>query len=149
MAGSKNSDPDLNPANPWAQPARVTRTRAIPGGGGGGGVGLTNIRKEDPGKLSQVGYNAGQLDRPAFHWARNLAPRKRDATAVAQMDVKSSSVFALLWQMVRSRLPEEVINDFDTFLTQLGIRRMDGSGQMASKGSSGTYSVVLGCKGDP
>ncbi|GLB45835.1 hypothetical protein LshimejAT787_3200060 [Lyophyllum shimeji] len=104
----------------------------------------TNIRKEDPGKLSQVGYNAGKLNRPAFHWAKNLTGRKRDVTAVAQMDVKCSSVFALLWQMVRSRLPKEVINDFDTFLTQLGIRRMDGSGQMASEGSSGTYSVVLG-----
>ncbi|GLB44031.1 hypothetical protein LshimejAT787_1502150 [Lyophyllum shimeji] len=103
---------------------------------------LTNIRKEDPGKLSQVGYNAGKLNRPAFDWAKNLTRRKRDATAVAQMDVKSSSVFALLWQMVRSRLPKEVINDFDTFLTQSGIRRMDGSGQMASEGSSGTYSVV-------
>ncbi|KAF8054723.1 hypothetical protein FPV67DRAFT_1682217 [Lyophyllum atratum] len=105
---------------------------------------VTNIRKEDPGKLSQVGYTAGSLSQPAFHWARNLVEPKLNASAAAEMDAKSSSVFALLWQMARSRLPKEVIDDFDTFLAKSGIKRMDGSGQMASEGSSGTYSVVVG-----
>lgn len=60
------------------------------------------------------------------------------------MDKKFSSIFALFWQMAWSRLPQEIIDDFDIFLGAAGIRRMDANGRLSDGSSTGSYSVTAG-----
>jgi hypothetical protein len=57
---------------------------------------------------------------------------------------RQSAIFALLWQMLRSRLPPDVLEDFNKFLRDTGIRRMDAGGSMAEDGNLGTYTVEMG-----
>ncbi|KAF8056073.1 hypothetical protein FPV67DRAFT_1678612 [Lyophyllum atratum] len=101
-----------------------------------------NIRKEDPGKLVQMGYSAGSRSRAHFDWVRNVTSAKHDAS---ESDIRSSSLFALTWQLMRGRLPPEVIDDFDKFLETTKLKRMDANGRLAEgSGSTGTYTVNIG-----
>lgn len=105
-----------------------------------------NIRMEDTGKLVQVGYSAGARSRPQFDWVRNLLRKPHNPALVAKSDVKCSSVFAFAWQLMRARLPEEIISDFDNYLQATGLKRMDGNGQMGAEHGRrwGTYSIAAG-----
>ena len=64
------------------------------------------------------------------------------------MDVAESSAFALVWNMIRQRLPEEVISDFDAFTSAAGIKRMDGNGLMVDEEGRSFYQVAVGEAGD-
>jgi hypothetical protein len=46
--------------------------------------------------------------------------------------------------MVRSRLPDEVIEDFDEFVSGEGLMRMDAKSAMAGEGSKGNYTIQIG-----
>ena len=74
-----------------------------------------------------LGYSAGAISKPAFHWVRNLLDPKAPAKEVAALDYQASSIFALAWNIGRHTLPRDVISDFDNFIEKLGIPRMEGS----------------------
>jgi hypothetical protein len=103
---------------------------------------------EDPGKLVQLGYSAGARSQPSFHWVRNIVLRNLDAAEIADNDRKTSSVFAFAWQLMRNRLPPEIMQDFDVFLQSSQLKRMDGNGSMCQSHGDiqGTYEVSIGRK---
>ena len=63
---------------------------------------------------------------------------------MADLTERSSSVFALAWNMFRNQLPEEIISEFDTFLKKSNIHRMNPSGGRGKK-ERGSYTI---CDGD-
>lgn len=67
------------------------------------------------------------------------------------MDQRSSSAFALFWNLCRNSLPDEVMSDFDDFFEECCMPRMDPSKGAAedSAGNSdqrafGDYSIQIG-----
>jgi hypothetical protein len=60
------------------------------------------------------------------------------------MDVNESSAFALVWNMIRSRLPDEILSDFDEFTTRTNIKRMDADGLMTDSAGQTFYSITAG-----
>ena len=60
------------------------------------------------------------------------------------MDVSESSAFALVWNMIRSRLPDEILDDFDEFSARTNIKRMDADGLMVDPAGGTFYSIVAG-----
>jgi hypothetical protein len=89
----------------------------------------------------QIGYTCGARSDPELGWARNLLGKPSDE-AVTRMMYESSSVFALFWNMVRNQLPEEIVNDFDAWLKEHEMVRMDTKGSQES--AQGMYTVELG-----
>lgn len=53
-------------------------------------------------------------------------------------------MFAFFWNMIRKQLPSEVIGDFDKYLKDTGIARMDANGCISSTENRGAYTVQLG-----
>ena len=96
---------------------------------------------EDPGKLCQIGYTSGARSSPQLGWARNLLRKKDDAT-VTRLMYESSSVFALFWNLIRNQLPEEVNSDFEGWLHNNQMLRMDTKG--AQDTAQGEYTVEYG-----
>jgi hypothetical protein len=83
-----------------------------------------SIRLDDPGHLVLAGWSSGSRIRPCLMWAKNLL-----ASAVQEMDTPEkvheydfdcSSAYALLWNMIRKRLPEEILVDLKTFVEKSG-----------------------------
>jgi len=75
---------------------------------------------------------------------KNLLSKRNSPEDIAAMDVAESSAFAIVWNMIRSRLPEEILADYDQFAATTGIKRMDGNGRMADKEGKTVYSVQIG-----
>ncbi|KAG6836575.1 hypothetical protein H0H93_006531 [Arthromyces matolae] len=83
-----------------------------------------NIRKEDTGKLVLMGYSAGSRSKTAFDWVKNITKKTTEAEKL-ESDAAGSVLFALAWQLMKSQIPQEVIDDFTDFVKDLRIRRMD------------------------
>jgi hypothetical protein len=103
---------------------------------------------EDPGSLVQIRYSAGSRSSPSFDWVNNLKSKKHSLDEQAKMDVAESSAFALTWNMIRHRLPKEVISNFNAFTLVAGIKRMDGNGLMVDEEGRSFYQVAVGEAGD-
>ncbi|TFY51964.1 hypothetical protein EVJ58_g10279, partial [Rhodofomes roseus] len=104
-----------------------------------------NIRKEDTGKLVLTGYSAGSRSHPTFDWMRNLQSKKTSAEAAASNDMAISSAFALFWNLMRARLPDELLESCDAYLAENGFCRMDGNRTMgAGSDGRGSYFVQKG-----
>lgn len=111
---------------------------------------LNEKQLEDPGSLVQIGYSAGARAAPAFHWVRNLTKKLPDQV-VTDKDYKSSSVFALFWNLCCDFLPGEIMEDFDQFLGECNMVRMKSGQGAASEfiagegaGTHGEYTVHIG-----
>jgi hypothetical protein len=63
------------------------------------------------------------------------------ANEVDQLKYKSSSAFALFWNMLKSHLPEVIISDITDFCDSIGIYRMDADARLP--GSKGIYTVDI------
>jgi hypothetical protein len=87
---------------------------------------------EDPGHLSQIGYTGGAQCGRKLGWARNLLRKQTDAAANRLM-YESSSAFVLFWNMLRNQLPDEILDDFDAWLKEYDMVRMDTKGSQDSK----------------
>jgi hypothetical protein len=96
---------------------------------------------EDPGHLSQIGYTGGAWCGCELGWARNLLRKQTDAAANRLM-YESSSAFALFWNMLRNQLPDEILDDFDAWLKEYDMVRMDTKGSQDLK--KGMYTVKCG-----
>ncbi|KAF8228512.1 hypothetical protein L208DRAFT_1291263 [Tricholoma matsutake] len=103
-----------------------------------------SIRLEDPGKLVQVGYSAGSRSSPKFDWVKNLLSAQHTPEVVEAMNVKASSACAFVWNLICSRLPTEVIEDFERFITDAELVRMDADSLMAEAAGKGVYTVNIG-----
>ena len=68
--------------------------------------------------------------------------RKQQGETISQLAYKSSSAFALFWNILRNQLPEEVIEDFDAWLQRTQMIRMDAIGSQDSVW--GPYTVKCG-----
>ncbi|KAG6836744.1 hypothetical protein H0H93_003968 [Arthromyces matolae] len=99
-----------------------------------------NIRKEDTGKLVLMGYSAGSRSKTMFDWVRNIT-KKMTEDEKARNDMAGSVLFAVAWQLMKSQVPQEVIDDFNDFVSSLGIRRMDRCSEKTSKEEESTGNV--------
>jgi hypothetical protein len=75
---------------------------------------------------------------------KNLLPAKRTDGEIEQMNVNSSSVCAFVWNLIRARLPEEVIGDFEDFISGAGLMRMDALSAMVDSAGKPVYAVNIG-----
>ncbi|KAF8233007.1 hypothetical protein L208DRAFT_1269135, partial [Tricholoma matsutake] len=98
---------------------------------------------EDPGKLVQVGYSAGSRSSPKFDWVKNLLSAQHTPEVVEAMNVKASSACAFVWNLIRSWLPTEVIEDFEKFITDAELVCMDADSLMAKAAGKGVYTVNI------
>lgn len=78
---------------------------------------------DDPGKICLQGWTPGQLNNPRFNWVKNLT-KKLDTDAVTTYQEFICSVFALCWNLSLKKMPTEVIEDFENFLTKTKTPRM-------------------------
>lgn len=102
---------------------------------------------EDPGSLVQIGYSAGSRSSPKFDWVKNVQREGLFAPGTCQeRDRQASCAFAYLWNLARNKVPAEVIGDFEAFVKELQIGRMDDRGSMAGdgKGISGNSGTMAG-----
>ncbi|EKM74235.1 hypothetical protein AGABI1DRAFT_48372 [Agaricus bisporus var. burnettii JB137-S8] len=105
----------------------------------------TNIRKEDPGHMSQMGWSAGSRSSGILDWVRNVRRQKTSIAQHCEMNYRASSAFAVLWSLSRTLLPEFVLDDLKEFMLEIGNgMRMDGNGMMKcdSKGR-GQYMITI------
>ncbi|RDB28016.1 hypothetical protein Hypma_002267 [Hypsizygus marmoreus] len=102
-----------------------------------------NIRMEDTGTLVQIGYSAGSRSSPKFDWVKNLLSNAHSDNTLAEINNDDSSVFAFAWQQLRSLLPTPIIDDFDVYLNNTKIKRMDANGHLPSSQSQRSYSVKI------
>ena len=80
----------------------------------------------------------GAYSSPQLGWARNLLGKK-NTTTVTQLIYKSSSVFALFWNLIQNQLLEEVNSDFEAWLCDKQMVRMNPKGVQGTK--QGEYTV--------
>lgn len=104
---------------------------------------------EDPGSLVQIGFSAGSRSAPQFDWVRNITNRKLPKGVVDEMDYRSSSIFALFWNLCRDLLPSEIMDDFDAFFDKFNMVRMSSEKGAAKnfidkKTPRGEYIVQVG-----
>lgn len=104
---------------------------------------------EDPGSLVQMGFSAGSRSAPQFDWVRNITNRKLPKGVVDELDYRSSSIFALFWNLCRDLLPSEIMDDFDNFFDQFNMVRMSsekGAAKefIAKNTTRGDYMVQVG-----
>lgn len=78
---------------------------------------------------------------PQLGWARNLL-RKQTDTAITRLMYESGSVFALFWNILRNQLPGEVNGDFESWLQENQMLRMDTKGSQTRV--QGVYTVKYG-----
>lgn len=105
---------------------------------------LTEAQLEDPGKLVQFGYSAGSRSALKFDWVRNLLSHKHPAEVISAMEMRGSAAFALVWNMVRVRLPASIIADFDAFLHTTLLCGMDAKGNVGQNKGDRIYEVQVG-----
>jgi hypothetical protein len=103
-----------------------------------------SIRLDDPGKIVLNGYTPGNRGAVSLMWAKNLlrTPTRlfESPEGLVNFDFQVSSTYALLWNMMRSKLPPAILADMDKFTKSDGTRAaMDGHGTMG-----GYYGMELG-----
>ncbi|KAG6842834.1 hypothetical protein H0H93_003250, partial [Arthromyces matolae] len=75
-----------------------------------------------------------------FNWVRNII-KKLKKGGVKVSNIEASTLFAVAWQLMRSQVPDEVLRDFNEFVSNLGIYRMDG-GLSAAHEDDGQLSSI-------
>jgi hypothetical protein len=84
------------------------------------------FQKDDPGHMSIVGWSCGSRSEPCFGWARNLLGT-HTPEEVSDFNEHQCGVFAFFWNLLRYRLPREVLNDYDKFFTTTLVPAMNAS----------------------
>ncbi|KAF8836612.1 hypothetical protein BDN67DRAFT_983812 [Paxillus ammoniavirescens] len=86
----------------------------------------------DPGKI------------PSSIGQKNLLTKKLPPSTASALDSDTTSVCALFWNLARSRLPDEILDDFDRWFKSSGIVRMGGDPKLQEMKPTGEYSIGLG-----
>ena len=79
---------------------------------------------------------------PQLGWARNLLRKQTDET-VTWLMYESSSVFALLWNILWNQLPGEINSDFESWLKDNKMLRMDTKGSQTTQCREYTLSRMV------
>ena len=80
--------------------------------------------------MANIGYSTGPKNRKAIGWARNIMKglEKMDVDeknrAVKQISHENTGIAALIWNILKRSLPNELFTDYDLLLSS-GIPRMD------------------------
>lgn len=77
-----------------------------------------------------MGHSCGLRSGISFDWVKNLKSKKLAPTELEKIEQDASAAYALFWNLTHAFAPPEVIEDFDNYLKNLGIKRMDGGGTM-------------------
>ncbi|KAK7018687.1 hypothetical protein VNI00_018314 [Paramarasmius palmivorus] len=85
-----------------------------------------SIRLDDAGSLTMSGWSAGSRSQPLFAWAKNII-RKLTEDETRSLHYDTSAIFALLWNLAVTMMPDDVLADFEDFIGELGIHCMDPS----------------------
>ncbi|KAH9912790.1 hypothetical protein B0H21DRAFT_659601, partial [Amylocystis lapponica] len=96
---------------------------------------------EDPGSLVLAGFSAGARSQPSFDWARNLLSKRHSPEFIHGLHHREASFFALQWNLMKARLPGEVMDDFEAFFERTGMCRMDTE---QGKTAYGDYTIQKG-----
>jgi hypothetical protein len=75
---------------------------------------------------------------------KNLLSSQHSAGAIEDMNVKTSSACAFVWNLIQSRLPAEVVANFENFITDAELVRMDANSAMAEADGKGVCTVNVG-----
>ncbi|KAF9440000.1 hypothetical protein P691DRAFT_689037, partial [Macrolepiota fuliginosa MF-IS2] len=104
--------------------------------------------KEDTGHISQMGLSAGSLSHGMMDWVRNICLWKKNLAEHEAVNYDASLSFTVLWGLVWTLLPTEVLADFDNFIQWIGPDLcMDSNKTMeADTGGHGTYHINIGHK---
>ncbi|KAI1856529.1 hypothetical protein JX265_011488 [Neoarthrinium moseri] len=80
-------------------------------------------RREDPGQLVHFGYTCGSRHQPGMQLAKNcrkISPKNHRA-----LNNASQGMAGIGWNMLRGRLPQEIIDDYNDTIEAIGCARMD------------------------
>ncbi|TFK62819.1 hypothetical protein BDN72DRAFT_739065, partial [Pluteus cervinus] len=104
---------------------------------------MRNIRVCDTGTITMAGYSAGSRNNLMFGWANNVdsAAGKR---IEGRLTSETCNVFALFWNLCKSKLPGVVVKDFEKFLYGSNISRMDGGLKAEGGDGLGSYALEIG-----
>lgn len=84
------------------------------------------------------GWSAGPRSRTHFDWVRNFTAKGVNQESY---QVKSASVFALFWNLIRSFGPPVVVQDLEQFASSSGIYGMDPA--IYGGGKENLYAVTV------
>ncbi|KAI1264075.1 hypothetical protein F5Y18DRAFT_437221 [Xylariaceae sp. FL1019] len=84
-------------------------------------------RREDPGQLVHFGYTSGsrcdrQIQMAAPSIRLNTAAKIRTE---AQLNIKSQGMAGIVWNLMKSKLPTEIIDNFNDMIEKCDFPRMD------------------------
>lgn len=87
-----------------------------------------------------IGLSGGARSKPCFDWVRNLL-KKHTQDQIDEFDSKQCSAFAFFWNLLRHRLPLEILANFDKWMQEDMMPRM--SPEWKNLATKGSYSVDL------
>lgn len=92
-----------------------------------------------------MGLSAGSLSHSLLGWVRNIRKDKKNVARHQEININASSAFAIFWNLIRATLLDDIVDDFDAWLQEIGPKyRMDGDGEMGTGGGRGKFHIKLG-----
>ena len=76
-----------------------------------------------PGKLVQVGLNMGPRHARVLGWAKSYT-KKLDGQVMAEHDLDAVGALSIMWSMVQSTIPREILDAVDSCLAETGLPRL-------------------------
>lgn len=88
---------------------------------------VRNVRRDDLGKVAQLGYTPGSRSAVprTLTWCRGVSKVTHATGCLRQCIHEATSITALIWNASRAVLPQAIIDDFETPITENGLPRMD------------------------
>lgn len=87
-----------------------------------------------------IGLSGGSRSKPCFDWVRNLL-RKNSQDQIDAYDAKQCSAFAFFWNLLRHRLPKNILENFRFWMDNDMMPRMSPEWKKLAK--TGSYSIDL------
>lgn len=85
------------------------------------------VRRDDPGSLVDAGYTAGSRHNRANTISRShLRAATNTEIQAARINFEESSMATLVWNIIKRRLPSQIINDFNNVIDANKLPRMNG-----------------------
>lgn len=96
-------------------------------------------RREDPGQLCHFGYTCGSRNTPGIQLAANCV--KRTPAQTTKLNNQAQGMAGIGWNILRSRIPQLILDDYDDTVKRVGCPRMD----MGKTGDE-TFAYAVGGK---
>jgi len=72
---------------------------------------------------------------------KNIQSKKVHPDSIKDLDYKTSSAFALFWNMAKAHIDDDIIADFTKIFDEIGIFRMDANTRLPP--GTGVYTVEV------